>query len=155
MLGVSEPAIRRLIADGSLTSIRVGRGRRVLLVGDPPIATSALVREPAKASSQEDDAVVLARTSESLSILVRDLQRQSLALAGQIGYLQHQLSEALDQVRVLQTRQDNTVDGAENASVQANERQLVLREVASLREAVERLQTTPEVPAKRRWWRRR
>jgi excisionase family DNA binding protein len=163
LLGISEPAIRRRVADRSLTALRLGRGWRILLPGEPrPVVPQALtapaadMRAPAPNTSEQ-----ISQVSESLVTLVRDLQRQNLALAGQIGYLQSQLTRGRDgsadsrtdvgQVAVETTTAD-TVDRADYEAV--------LREAAALRVSIqkyeEELAARPQEPIsrKKRWWRR-
>ncbi len=153
VLGVSEIAVRKRVADGQLTSIRAGRSRRVLLVGDSPAVGNQ--RPPTRVDQRAESEVLLARTSESLSGLVRDLQRQSLALAAQIGYLQHQLAEAQDSVRALSQRRDATVDAVAEESVSSAEHEAALREISNLRAALAEAEAGPAPPARRRWWWRR
>lgn len=124
ILGVTEPALRKRLRDGSLTAIRAGRGWRILLPGEPPGDTDlASTGRP-----DEEDVRVLAQTAESLVTLVRDLQRQSLVLAAQIGYLQNQLVEAQASVRQLTERaaddQGGEADVAERTAYEALQREL-------------------------------
>jgi hypothetical protein len=82
VLGVEEAEVSRLLEQRALTAIRATDGWRILLPGQ--------VRE-----HRPEEAKALApggqETSEALVTLVRDLQRQNLALAGHIGFLQSQL----------------------------------------------------------------
>lgn len=162
ILGISEVALRKRIASGELSSIRAGRGRRVLLLGeqppDRPTADDSHPTEPEQSSEPSDevtprqDLQVLARTSESLVTLVRDLQRQGLALAGQIGYLQNQLAQAQERVNLLE--QTASAPVAQNG-VSREEHDRVLQEVATLTEKLGAAEPRT-APARRRWrfWRR-
>jgi excisionase family DNA binding protein len=123
LLGISEVALRRQIADGSLTALRAGRSWRVLLTGEPggSDASGSAARKPTQASPE---VLALVQVSESLGAVVRDLQRQNLALAGQIGYLQSQLHTSQEQVRQLEERaggQKQLVEGSSTTAPQEHE----------------------------------
>jgi excisionase family DNA binding protein len=133
LLGISEAAVRTRISDRSFTALKVGRGWRILLPGEPRTVSTVdgATQPPAPRGAEQ-----LARATESMVTLVRDLQRQNLALAGHIGYLQSQLSRESDEQQV--SRQEH--DAA-------------LRQIAELRESVERYEEERGA-RKRRWWRR-
>ena len=135
-LRISPVAVRKQIAARTLTGVRVGRGWRVLL---PESATTVTYVPDAR---DEDDAL-FARTAESLVTLVHDLPRQSLGLAGQIGYLQSQLVQAQEQVKLLEERSETHAPG-----VPVEEHEAALREIAELKAM---LDATSQ--RKRRWWR--
>lgn len=100
VLGISEASVRKRIADRSLTALRAGRGYRILLAGDPPRLRPRSAELVPQAATQGVDI-------EALAALVRDLQQQSLALAGQIGYLQSQLAQAHERLALA----DSPVEG--------------------------------------------
>jgi hypothetical protein len=128
VLGISEVALRKRLRDGSVTAIRAGRGWRILLPGELPGQASPA--PPARARGE--DARVLAETAESLVTLVRDLQRQSLVLAAQIGYLQNQLVEAEANVKQL-TEGQATTPANQPEMVERTAYDAVLRELEDLR----------------------
>jgi hypothetical protein len=155
LLGVSEVAVRKHLGNGSLNGIRCGRGWRVLLAGDyqvpEPTPPSIHVSQP-----DGETARLLAQTSESLVALVRDLQRQSLALAGQIGYLQNQLVDAQNQVKLLTERSGATVEHDQPAPSLV-EYEAAQRTIVELRRALEETragtQVEPDGSPKGRAWR--
>lgn len=166
LLGITEVAVRKRVASGSLHGIRAGRGWRVLLAGAPSQSESRAEmterpEQPERADAHEASKV-LAQTSESLVTLVRDLQRHSLALAGQIGYLQSQLVQAQQEMTRLTDRQDATIpDGSAAAGVNRQEHEAALQTIAELRQVLhdrgqEAAATTAPRPRSRwRFWRRR
>jgi hypothetical protein len=101
------------------------------------------------------DSDELSRVSESLVVLVRDLQRQNLALAGHIGYLQSQLGGMQQKPeRVGQTERE--MDTTESETVSKDEHEAALREVEELRRSVQmyREELAARPTKKKRWWRR-
>lgn len=163
MLGISPTAVRKRIASGELTSLRAGRGRRVLLLGDDgnPMPAERAERSASRPTpdgeaeprAHTQELEVLARTSESLTALVRDLQRQSLALAGQIGYLQHQLSQAHERVSVLE--QSTTAPRVAQTGVDPLEHERLQRELMTVRQELDAARRASQ-PGSRGWrfWRR-
>lgn len=147
VLGVSEPALRKRLRDGSLTAIRAGRGWRILLPGEPPLDTG--VRPTGRPDGE--DVRVLAQTAESLVTLVRDLQRQSLVLAAQIGYLQNQLVEAQTNLRELTERAAHD-QGGEADVVERTADEGLRRELEELRARQPPAEAAPEArPPRFRW----
>lgn len=151
MLGISEVAVRRQIADRTLTAIRTGRTWKVLLPAESPAAGIAVTRP--HDDQQLESVQVLARTSEALTGLVHDLQRQSLALAGQIGYLQSQLLEAQNQVKQLTDARQTTVDLAPTFTRTGDE--TGTSPIEGVKRDAEHRQDTiavQERDRRRRWW---
>lgn len=155
LLRISEPALRRRISDGSIGAIRSGRSWRILLPGESRSAS----KEPGAPTPSTDprehvpEAVAL-QSIEPLVGLVHDLQRQSLALAGQIGYLQNQLSQTQGQLESLRERAETTVEApTPNVAITPEEYQRALDEVATLRSVVASWQSLPPSEPSRRGWR--
>lgn len=158
MLRVSEVALRKRLASGHLTGLRVGRSWRILLPGD--LWPEEEPTEQPAAADPREPAEVLARTSESLVAVVRDLQRQSLALAAQIGYLQKQLQEARERsdslAQRLEERQEAITDTSAGESGHTAEVDELRATLQIYQQEFERRKET-ETPAKRprwRFWRR-
>jgi excisionase family DNA binding protein len=155
ILGISQAAVRKRLAAHSLTGIRAGRSWKVLLAGERESPLDAALPEPTPSGG--DSATVLAQTAESLNALVRDLQRQSLALAAQVGYLQSQLVDAQSQVKLLTERNDSAVDH-DSAGPSRAEYDAAQETIAALRAALAeaRREDPAPPPARRRWrfWRR-
>ena len=157
VLRISEPAVRRRIAGGSLTAVRAGRSWRVLLPGDPtpPVAEAAAQPERETSTKSAEPAV---ESMEPLIGLVRDLQRQSLALAGQIGYLQNELTRTQGQLESLRDEARAQVTAApESPQVDPASHQAALDEIDRLRDqlAARNIAAAPS-PGRRGWkfWRK-
>ncbi|GAC1445329.1 MAG: hypothetical protein NVSMB52_06150 [Chloroflexota bacterium] len=156
LLNTSEVAIRKRIVGGSLTAIRAGRGWRVLLPGD---LTEA--HQPdglARGTIQTRTGSQLPQSPEALVSLVRDLQQQSLALAGQIGYLQSQLAGAQAEIQKLEVSQSKKIEERDEmlSAVSREEHEAVLQKMANLERIIsvyDQAITPPQVVKKvRRWW---
>lgn len=153
LLGISETAVRKRVASGTLTGIRVGRSWRILLPGEAPEAdtTPPVAHAPVLSASAGKEEV------EGLLALVRELQRQNLALAGHIGFLQHQLTQAQAETKQIEGRRDGAVE--HDAAVTRGEHEAVLQELTNLRAMVSRYMADVarlverEAPPQRRWWR--
>lgn len=171
ILGISQTALRKRIASGELTSVRSGRSRRVLILGEGPAAGSGETEDAARAAdapaageppaelstapSESDirhqEMEVLSRTSESLASLVRELQRQSLALAGQIGYLQHELAQANERVQ----RLEQAASAPAKAVVTAEDHARLQADLEHARAELEHARAESNRPRRRwRFWRR-
>ncbi|MGH2443740.1 MAG: helix-turn-helix domain-containing protein, partial [Chloroflexota bacterium] len=152
MLGISPIAIRKRIAGGSLTGIRAGRGWRVLLAGEMGAERSSdAVETSATLTTGDDTTGILVQTTESLTALVRDLQRQSLTLAGQIGYLQSQLVQSQEQVTSITAQRESLVQEVRAESgISAEEHETLLQEVNRLRLTLEEHEQRAR---NSRWWR--
>jgi excisionase family DNA binding protein len=155
LLGISETAVRRRISDRALTGMKLGRGWRVLLPGEPREGRPPSGTEVEPRSSGD----VHAAAPEPLIALVRDLQRQNLALAGHIGYLQSRLSLQADGSSEPATVPPPAVEASPPDRVGRDEHEDTLREVEELRRQVEELEreraAQSAAPRKKRWWRRR
>ena len=153
LLGISETAIRKRLASGELTGIRVGRSWRVLLPGEPPAQEET---RPAEGATPVVPPPAGTQDAEGLLALVRELQRQNLALAGHIGFLQHQLTQAQNETKRIEAGREGTVE--HNVAVTREEYDAVLQELTSLRAMVSRYMADVarlverEAPPKRRWW---
>jgi excisionase family DNA binding protein len=148
LLGISEVAVRKRLGSGALTGTRCGRSWRVLLAGDAQETSEPAAPQPAAG----DTAHVLAQTSEALTALVRDLQRQSLALAAQVGYLQHQLAEAQEQVKLLGEHNETTVEHDLRGPTQ-DQYNAAQATIAALRAALDEARREPPAATPRRGWR--
>jgi excisionase family DNA binding protein len=140
--GVAERTVRRWIESGRVRSVRTLRGARVdpRDLPSPPITSGHLnghVRpDPDEAPDlsglsgdghQRPDLTV---ALEALR-LVEKLQQQNLELAGRVGYLQAELTQARDRILALEPPKAEPADVEPTAAAEGD----------------------PE-PATRRWWRR-
>ena len=152
MLNITPVAVRKQIANRTLTGMRAGRGWRVLLPGASVEAAQGVNGQPAVDRGMQE---ALAKTTESLSSLVRDLQQQNLTLAAQIGFLQNQLAQSKEQVKHLEERRE----AALLATIANEEHEAALKELTELRKSVtlyqQELARRREEPAKRRSWLKR
>ena len=84
--------------------------------------------------------------------LVRDLQRQGLALAGQIGYLQNQLAQAQERVDLLEQTATAPVS---HEGVSREDHERALEEITTLTKRLQEAESRSE-PVRHRWqfWRR-
>jgi hypothetical protein len=137
--------------------MRVGRGWRVLLPGEPRSSVPAVPQAgPDGAAGQTADQSP--PVSESLIALVRDLQRQNLALAGHIGYLQNRLSIQAEVGSEAARLGPGAVDAAPVGAVDREEHESALRAIEELRRMVAKYEeeraAREAALRKRRWWRR-
>jgi hypothetical protein len=86
-LGVSVDTVRRRVKDGSLTSQQLQRPQ-------------GFTWQVFLADAQQPPAPTQQSLGELVS-LVRDLQKENRDLAGQLGYMQAQLQQAQEEVRLL------------------------------------------------------
>jgi len=160
MLGISEAALRRQIRDRMLTAVRAGRSWRVLLPSDPPPAVDEKSEstEMVVPRQPEGDHSIAVEQLESMVALVRDLQRQNLALAGHIGFLQSRLQGEQERAKLADARRQQVEHQLEDgARLDPEEHQTALDEIDTLRRRVGELeeQLASSKPVRRRWWRRK
>jgi hypothetical protein len=102
-LEISEQAVHKRVAAKALTGVEVGDRWRVLLQAEPgqPLGHEA---EPLPITSESNRAASTAMETvphDSLLSFLRDVHRESLTLAGRIGYLEAQLVATQDEVQRL------------------------------------------------------